>query len=110
MTIGSGGLFLLLLVMLMGIDANYFPTILAVMKQKRAPVVEALGNFARLSRSFMIMTTIFGAIVAVLNLILLLVLDGARRRPVGTAGRRACWPAGCRASSRWWLFTGSSIR
>ena len=74
MSIGSGGLFLLLLVIFMGIDANYFPTILAVVKEKRAPVVVALSNLAKLSRSFMIMTTIFGAIVAVLHFILLLAL------------------------------------
>lgn len=74
MNVGSGLVFLLLLVMFMSIDATYFPTILAVVKEKRAPVVEALGNFAKLSRSFMIMTTLFGAIVAVLNLALLLIL------------------------------------
>lgn len=74
MNLGSGMVFLLLLVMFMSIDATYFPTILAVVKEKRAPVVEALSNFAKLSRSFMIMTTIFGAIVAVLNLALLLIL------------------------------------
>nr|WP_282099519.1 AI-2E family transporter [Arthrobacter sp. E3] len=34
-----------------------------------------MSNFAKLSRSFMVMTTIFGAIVAVLSLILLLVLE-----------------------------------
>lgn len=74
MNVGSGLVFLLLLVMFMSIDATYFPTILAVVKEKRAPVVEALSNFAKLSRSFMIMTTIFGAIVATLNLALLLIL------------------------------------
>ncbi|MDD0858906.1 AI-2E family transporter [Arthrobacter alpinus] len=37
-------------------------------------MVEALSNFAKLSRSFMIMTTLFGAIVATLNLTLLLIL------------------------------------
>ncbi|MHA7175451.1 AI-2E family transporter [Arthrobacter sp. Sr24] len=72
--LGSGLVFLLLLVMFMSIDATYFPTILDAVKEKRAPVVEALTNFARLSRSFMIMTTIFGAIVAALNLALLLIL------------------------------------
>ncbi len=74
MNIGSGLIFLLLLVMFMGIDATYYPTIMAVVREKRAPVVEALANFARLSRSFMVMTTIFGAIVAALNFILLLAL------------------------------------
>ncbi|MHA7306471.1 AI-2E family transporter [Arthrobacter sp. TMN-49] len=74
LNIGSGTVFLLLLIMFMSIDATYFPTILAVVKEKRPAVVEALGNFAKLSRSFMVMTTIFGAIVAVLNLILLLAL------------------------------------
>lgn len=74
MNVGSGLVFLLLLVMFMSIDATYFPTILAVVKEKRAPVVEALSNFAKLSRSFMIMTTLFGAIVATLNLTLLLIL------------------------------------
>ena len=74
MNVGSGMVFLLLLIMFMSIDATYFPTILAVVKEKRAPVVEALANFAKLSRSFMIMTTIFGAIVAALNLVLLLIL------------------------------------
>ncbi|MBP2413638.1 putative PurR-regulated permease PerM [Arthrobacter stackebrandtii] len=75
MNIGSGVIFLLLLVMFMGIDATYYPTIMAVVKEKRAPVVDALANFAKLSRSFMVMTTVFGAIVATLNLILLVVLD-----------------------------------
>lgn len=74
MSVGSATLFLLLLIMFMSIDATYYPTILAVVKEKRAPVVEALTNFAKLSRSFMIMTTIFGAIVAALNLALLLIL------------------------------------
>ena len=74
MNLGSGAIFLLLLVLFMSIDANYYPTILAAVKQKRAPLVDALGNFAKLSRSFMVMTTIFGAIVATLNLVLLLIL------------------------------------
>ncbi|WP_104089714.1 AI-2E family transporter [Arthrobacter sp. GMC3] len=74
LNVGSGTIFLLLLVLFMSIDGAYYPTILAVVKQKRAPVVEALSNFAKLSRSFMIMTTIFGAIVALLNLTLLLVV------------------------------------
>ncbi|WP_218712852.1 AI-2E family transporter [Arthrobacter sp. BF1] len=74
MNVGSGLVFLLLLIMFMSIDATYFPTILAVVKEKRAPVVDALSNFAKLSRSFMIMTTLFGAIVAALNLALLLIL------------------------------------
>lgn len=74
LNIGSGSVFLLLLILFMSIDAGYYPTILAVVKEKRAPVVDALTNFAKLSRSFMIMTTIFGAIVALLNLTLLLIL------------------------------------
>ncbi|ALV46084.1 hypothetical protein MB46_11910 [Arthrobacter alpinus] len=74
MNIGSGTVFLLLLLMFMSVDATYYPTILAVVQKKRAPVVEALTNFAKLSRSFMVMTTVFGAIVAALNLGLLLVL------------------------------------
>jgi AI-2 transport protein TqsA len=74
MNVGSGLVFLLLVIMFMSIDAAYFPTILAVVEEKRAPVVEALSNFAKLSRSFMVMTTIFGAIVAALNLALLLIL------------------------------------
>ena len=74
LNVGSGMVFLLLLVMFMSIDATYFPTILAEVKKNRAPLVEALGSFARMSRSFMTMTTIFGAIVAVLNLLLLLIL------------------------------------
>lgn len=72
--VGSGLIFLLLLVLFMSIDATYFPTILAVVQESRAPLVDALGNFAKLSRSFMIMTTIFGAIVAALNLALMLIL------------------------------------
>ncbi|SED83519.1 Predicted PurR-regulated permease PerM [Arthrobacter alpinus] len=74
MNIGSGTVFLLLLLMFMSVDATYYPTILAVVQKKRAPVVDALTNFAKLSRSFMVMTTVFGAIVAALNLGLLLVL------------------------------------
>lgn len=74
MNVGSGTVFLLLLVMFMCIDAGHFPAIFSVVKKDRATLVEALSTFARLSRSFMVMTTIFGAIVAVLNLVLLLLL------------------------------------
>jgi len=74
MNVGSGTVFLLLLIMFMSIDGAYFPTILAAVKEKRAPFVDALTNFAKLTRSFMILTTIFGAIVALLNLTLLLVV------------------------------------
>lgn len=72
--VSSGMIFLLLLVMFMSIDATHFPAILSEVKKNRAPLVEALGNFAHMSRSFMTMTTIFGAVVAALNLLLLLVL------------------------------------
>lgn len=37
MTVGSGTVFLLLLVMFMSIDATYFPTILAVVKKSAPP-------------------------------------------------------------------------
>ncbi|WP_186760442.1 hypothetical protein [Arthrobacter alpinus] len=74
MNVGSGLVFVLQLVMLMSIDAAYFPTILAAVKQKWALAVEALGNSAKLNRSFMIMTAIFGTIVAALNLARLLIL------------------------------------
>ncbi|WP_211320700.1 AI-2E family transporter [Arthrobacter livingstonensis] len=74
MNVGSGTVFLLLLVMFMCIDAGHLPAIFKVVRKERAALVDALANFARLSRSFMVMTTIFGAIVAALNLALLLIL------------------------------------
>lgn len=74
LNLGTATVFLCLLVLFMCIDATYYPTILSIVKTDRAPLVDALANFARLSRTFMVMTTIFGAIVAVLNLILLLIL------------------------------------
>ena len=74
LNVGSGMIFLLLLLLFMSIDATYFPSILYEVKTKRAPLVQALGDFAKTSRSFMIMTTLFGAIVAALNLFLLLIL------------------------------------
>ncbi|PYI39895.1 AI-2E family transporter [Arthrobacter psychrolactophilus] len=74
MNIGSGAVFLLLLLLFMSVDANYYPTILSSVQEKKASMVTALATFAKLSRSFMVMTTIFGAIVAALNLALLLIL------------------------------------
>ncbi|GAA5230080.1 AI-2E family transporter [Arthrobacter cryoconiti] len=77
LNLGTATVFLCLLVLFMCIDATYYPTILSILsilKKDRAPLVDALANFARLSRTFMVMTTIFGAIVALLNLILLLIL------------------------------------
>jgi AI-2 transport protein TqsA len=72
--LGSGLVFLMLLLFFMGIDSTYFPAMFDAARSKRPAMVEAMANFAKLSRTFMVMTTVFGAIVAVLNLVLLLVV------------------------------------
>lgn len=74
LNIGSGLLLLLLLLYFMGIDAMYFPRILSVVGRNRPHLVDALGQFARLTRGFMGMTCVFGFIVAVLNGILLTIV------------------------------------
>jgi predicted PurR-regulated permease PerM len=63
----SDFLFLLAAVLFMAIDGAHFPRRLADARQVRPDVVAALSTFARGTRRYLIVSTVFGAIVAVLD-------------------------------------------
>jgi predicted PurR-regulated permease PerM len=64
-------LFLVLLLMFLGIDAASFPDKLAASRPERAPVVSAVESFCRGTRRYLVVSTVFGFIVAVLDTIFL---------------------------------------
>ncbi|CCH31982.1 AI-2E family transporter [Actinosynnema sp. NPDC047251] len=63
----SSLIFLLFVVLFMGLDAHHFTRRLARVDGRRAPVVRALGGFARGTRRYLVVTTVFGLVVAVVD-------------------------------------------
>jgi predicted PurR-regulated permease PerM len=63
----SNLLFLVLVVLFMGLDAVPFARRLTMAGDHQAPVVSALGGFVRGTRSYLIVSTVFGVIVAVID-------------------------------------------
>ena len=63
----SSVLFILFLLFFMGVDAAGFPRRLRAVATTRPAVVVALGSFARGTRSYLNVSTVFGLIVAVLD-------------------------------------------
>ena len=63
----SNMLFLLFVVAFMAIDATGFSRRLARAKRQRAEVVGALDGFAHGTRSYLLVTTVFGGIVAAID-------------------------------------------
>jgi AI-2 transport protein TqsA len=60
-------LFLVTLLLFMGIDAAQFPSRLDMVAPQRPEVVAAFNRFAKGTRSYLAVTTVFGLIVAVLD-------------------------------------------
>jgi len=74
----SGGLSLILLivalVIFLAFDASSMPERLAVIRETRPHIAEGLNNFAGRVRKYWIVTTLFGLIVAVLDVIALIII------------------------------------
>ena len=74
----SGGLSLILLivalVIFLAFDASSMPERLAVIRETRPHIAEGLNNFAGRVRKYWIVTTVFGLIVAVLDVIALVII------------------------------------
>lgn len=66
--------FLLMLIIFMTVDAASFPGRLAAAANHRPGMVAALGGFAHTTRRYLIVSTVFGLIVAVLDTIGLVVM------------------------------------
>ena len=58
---------LVLLLLFLGIDAAHFPGKLAARRADRAPVVTAVESFVQGTRRYLVVATVFGFIVAVLD-------------------------------------------
>ena len=63
----SNLLFLVFVVLFMGLDAGQFSRRLTLAGSHRAAVVTALGGFVRGTRSYLVVSTVFGLIVAVID-------------------------------------------
>ena len=63
----SGLFFLFVLLLFLGIDAGKFPAKLTAQRPQRGAVVTALESFAQGTRRYLVVVTIFGLIVAVLD-------------------------------------------
>jgi predicted PurR-regulated permease PerM len=74
----SGGLSLILLivtlVIFLAFDASSMPERLAVIRETRPHIADGLNNFAGRVRKYWIVTTLFGLIVAVLDVIALVII------------------------------------
>jgi AI-2 transport protein TqsA len=71
----SDAVFLLAVLLFLCLDAVHFPARLATAGRQRPEVVGALRSFAQGTRRYLVVTTIFGLIVAVIDTVLLWVLD-----------------------------------
>lgn len=72
--LASNLVFLLALLLFLGLETSGATDRLASIAVDRAPVADALRNFARGSRQYLLVTTVFGLIVAVLDTIALAML------------------------------------
>jgi AI-2 transport protein TqsA len=70
----SGVLFILFLLFFMGVDTAGFPRRLQAISTTRPGVVHALHNFTRGTRSYLNISTVFGFIVAAIDLVALWLL------------------------------------
>jgi hypothetical protein len=80
----SNLLLLLLIVLFMGLDATYFSRRLTRAGAERKAIVSALGGFAHGTRTYLVVSTIFGLIVAAIDTAFLWIVGvplAARRGP-----------------------------
>jgi AI-2 transport protein TqsA len=71
----SGLALVITLVVFMAVDGSSFPKLLAVTAEHRPELVAALTEFARATCRYLVVSTVFGLIVAVLDTIALVLLD-----------------------------------
>ena len=67
----SNLLFLILLLLFLGVDAASFPAKLAARRAERGPIVSAVESFVLGTRRYLVVATVFGFIVAVLDTVFL---------------------------------------
>jgi AI-2 transport protein TqsA len=70
----SDFVFILMLILFMTLDAGTFPRLLARMQEQHGNIVAAMNSFARGTRSYLVVSTVFGFIVAVIDTIALAVM------------------------------------
>jgi AI-2 transport protein TqsA len=63
----SNLLFLIFVIVFMGVDATGFSSRLARVRPQRPEIVGALDSFVRGTRSYLLLTTVFGLIVAIID-------------------------------------------
>jgi AI-2 transport protein TqsA len=73
--LASSLVFILMLILFMSVDGGSFPRQLAVAGEVRPPLVAALTDFASGTRRYLVVSTVFGLIVAVLDTVALALLD-----------------------------------
>jgi predicted PurR-regulated permease PerM len=71
LSLTSNLLFVITLLLFMGMDAAHVPAKLEDSRDERPAVVEALGSFAVGTRRYIVVSTVFGLIVAVLDTVFL---------------------------------------
>ncbi|MFI7600378.1 AI-2E family transporter [Actinoplanes sp. NPDC049681] len=71
----SNGVFLLAVLLFLCLDAVHFPVRLATAATQRPEVIGALRSFAQGTRRYLLVSTIFGLIVAVIDTLVLWALD-----------------------------------
>src|SRR3954462_4142730 len=65
--VASDLVFIVLLLLFMVVDANWFPGRLGSIPPDKSRMVEAFSSFARGTRTYLVVSTIFGGIVAVID-------------------------------------------
>lgn len=71
LSLTSNLFFVIVLLLFMGLDAAHFPDKLHAMAAERGAVVAALESFAEGTRRYLVVSTVFGLIVAILDTIFL---------------------------------------
>ncbi len=70
----SNLVFILTLVLFMTLDASQFPRLLQLAQRNKPDLVDAIGSFVHSTRTYLIVSTVFGLIVAVLDTIALAIM------------------------------------
>ncbi len=71
LTLTSNLFFIVTLLLFLAVDASHFPDKLERARAERLTVVDALGSFAGGTRQYLIVSTVFGFVVAVLDTVFL---------------------------------------
>ncbi|HET6668322.1 MAG TPA: AI-2E family transporter [Intrasporangium sp.] len=74
-SLSSNLFFLVALLLFMVVDASSFPARLAAVRDHHGLVVDALSSFSRGTRRYLVVSTIFGLVVAIIDTVALALLD-----------------------------------